>query len=1297
MKHAFALVLTFFWSVALLVATVSPCGAELPGEGGMPPNERCIPPPPEFLLPKAHFSRVSLDQGLPNSEVRALLQDSRGFMWIGTPGGLTRYDGYECRTFRSDPNTPASLGGDRINVIKEGPDGALWVSGSPGMITRYDPKSESFTRFPIRLDKKEIESFSNLIMDESGIVWLGGGENGLIRFDPQTGETKVISADAPVWSMDMDARGDLWFTTNNGLFHLEKGGKEADHMCRLRTGPSSVRVDSLGNIWIAAHSLQRFIPENGKVREYLISNAPIYSMLMQRGGDIWLGTRNGIYVFDPAKEEVKRHFTNSAKEEGELLGERILCLYEDIDGVMWSGSFNEGVQLYDPRQERFQLLKIKGTVPRLMLRNVVCDILGAGDGRVWLGREGAISLVNLDSRVVEDRTPREWAFLPHRTGGMYLDDKGFLWVGTRGHVARIGRDPGEDRVYALSPGNVEDPPVITDIVQSGDFMLLTTIHKGMAILDPDTGEITFLKDGTPGFNSQALVQGSDAIWAAGPGGVARVLKGRDVWSCFEAPWEEVYTLLPARKGDVWVGASNGLFRWSRKTQTCESWSVQDGLPAPGVLAILEDLQGRLWMSVGKNLVLFVPESGDMRVYNAGDGLSPVKFLRDAAWSDSQGRMFFGSMDGMVVFTPDQITDTPSKARVVATSFSIHDHEVRPGPDSPLKTPIWNAEKIVLKHDQRILTFEFALLSFPAPEQTRYRYRLEGFDPQWIVADATGRLARYMALPAGEYTLRARAMSGGAWSRHEATLAITVLPPWWDTPFFKFCVVLSLLAMTYLVFRARVNAIRRRNVLLEYQVGERTRELAEVNRQLMKSKAAAEAANKAKSAFLANMSHELRTPLNAILGFADLIRRNASIPANELENLSVIKRSGDHLLSLINQVLDLSKIEADRMTLNVVDCDLEHILRDVRNLISDKAREKSVSLELTCAADTPKFIRLDAVKLKQVLINLMDNAVKFTEKGSVSLLVEPEGDGALRFEVRDTGVGVSKDEMDKLFELFAQTESGRKSSQGTGLGLPLSRRLVRLMGGDMEVESEPGKGTAISFMVQVEEGDASTQEEEAEPRRVKGLAPGQAEVRVLIADDNEENRDLVLKLLTPMGFSVRAAADGREAVDLWRSWNPRFILMDMRMPVMDGYEATRIIKAEGGDRVRVVAFSASSFQSERQIALDAGCDDYLRKPMRTRNLFSMLERLLGVEFLYEDTSEERASASGPDLAREVTPEALRDLSPELLGRLRRAVDEVDLDLALEIIRDIEYENERLAAGLGHLAETYRFDLIQQALD
>jgi PAS domain S-box-containing protein len=455
------------------------------------------------------------------------------------------------------------------------------------------------------------------------------------------------------------------------------------------------------------------------------------------------------------------------------------------------------------------------------------------------------------------------------------------------------------------------------------------------------------------------------------------------------------------------------------------------------------------------------------------------------------------------------------------------------------------------------------------------------------------------------------------------------------------------------------------------------------------------ANRAKSIFLANMSHEIRTPMNAILGFSQLMLRDQDLTPRQNQYLGTINRSGEHLLALINDILEMSKIEAGRTTLNLTTFDLFALLSDLKMMFRVRTNEKKLSFSVEMIGAVPRYIVTDINKLRQVFINLLGNAVKFTEQGGVGLRVHANRESAtepfLLVEIEDTGPGISSEDQDKLFRHFEQTKSGQQAATGTGLGLAISREFVRLMGGDITVNSQVGNGTVFVVHLPLKEGEAQAVQAKDTPRQVLKLQPGQATCRVLIADDVDDNRQLLAQLLGSVGFEIGLATNGAEAVQEFENWRPHLILMDFRMPVMDGHEAIRRIRGmAGGKEIKIIAVTASAMDENRQELLKIGADDFISKPFREIELFHKIHAHLGVEYAYA----EQLTAAAQEDAAELAPESLAGWPQDLIDPMREAVLTADLDQLLAKIQDVEARDPRVAQALRRLAEGFQY---QKLLD
>jgi signal transduction histidine kinase/CheY-like chemotaxis protein len=574
------------------------------------------------------------------------------------------------------------------------------------------------------------------------------------------------------------------------------------------------------------------------------------------------------------------------------------------------------------------------------------------------------------------------------------------------------------------------------------------------------------------------------------------------------------------------------------------------------------------------------------------------------------------------------------------------------------------------------------------------YKMEGFEEHWNEVDSARRYATYTNLDPGDYVFRVIASNNdGVWNEEGASINITITPPWWETTWFRLGLGLLVVGMLVGGYSWRVRSLQNRSRELENQVAERTQEL-----QVAKQNA--EEANQAKSTFLANMSHELRTPLNAILGFTRLMTRDESLGAQQQERLRIINRSGEYLLDMIGDILTLSRIEANRVSLTEESFNFQQALADIERIFRSRAEGKGLRFSLELADDLPPYLYGDGGKLRQILFNLLDNAVNYSQAGKVSLrarteaFAEDTGRVMIQLEVEDSGLGIPEDKLDEIFESFVRYEHVDRVQSGTGLGLSITKSLLEMMDGNIAVESDMGQGTL--FKLNIPMGIATeviAELKEPVLPEVIGLQPEQPDWRILVVDDNRENLLLLADLLARARFTVQEAENGTEAVAKFQEYRPHFIWMDVRMPEMDGYEATDKIRAmPDGDAVKIVAVTASVIEDPEQVIQSTGVDGLVMKPFREQEIFEVMTQELGVKYVYRERPE------GSEVVPEVklSPKMLAELPLELLQELNQTTLVADREETLAVIERVEAQEPETAAGLRTLVENFQMGRVRELL-
>jgi signal transduction histidine kinase/ligand-binding sensor domain-containing protein/DNA-binding NarL/FixJ family response regulator len=1263
--------------------------------------------PAPVLEPPRRFDRWTTDNGLPQSSIYAITQTRDGYLWFTTLDGLVRFDGVRFTVY--DASNTVGLAGNRFVCLDEGRDGTLWIGSEDGFVYAFD--GGRATAYGLEDGRRpQIHAVREA---DDGVVWILTLE-GVFRLDRSQPVARAYGGPLPqgarLWSL-----GTFAFGTDSTLTWLSGGGLATVGYGDGVPGLAGAHVseDQRHRLWIRARDGRVLTIEDGAVRlRPLTVPAPpsLDSMPFceDSRGNLWVG----LYRFALLRVAPEGRQTVYSSGDGYDPTYRILAIFEDREGNIWLGSDGG---LYRFRGDLISTISTRdgldGDNANVVLEDSRGDLWVAGDGFLSRYRDGAMT--RFDSPVSDVGRPT--ALLEDRDGA--------IWVGTRSSRNPILRF-ADGRFEALPVPGLVGTTLVNALYQDRDGAIWAGTSERLARLRPNGGFDEYTTaDGLASDDVRALVDdGAGGLWVGTYGGLSRVVDGRVVSFSGQGDFagERIRAIYVDAGGVLWVGTyDHGLIRYEGGRVV--RFGKQTGLFSDGVFAILEDDAGYLWMSCNTGIYRVRKQQLDDVAAGRSARIDSVGYGRDDGMVRSEcnggkqpsavrgrdGRLFFATQGGVAVIDPRtrpyNTVAPPVLIEEVVSGTARLDH----------------AGGLRVEPDVENFEIRYTSPSFVKPELVRFRYRIDGLDDDWTEAD-TRRRAYFTYLPPGEYTFLVTAANcDGVWSAEPARLSVVVVAPFWRTGWAFALYALALGGLVYAGVRLRTRQLRRRSADLEQLVALRTAELAgkadelsetverlrvsehaalAAKEEALEAKEQAVEASRAKSLFLSNMSHELRTPLNALLGFVQLMDRGRNRSAEDRESLEIIHRSGKHLLGLINDVLSISKIEAGRITLDDEPFDFPLLLRSVHGMMQARAEAKRLALEFDLDPGLPAVVRGDEGKLRQVLVNLVGNAVKFTVEGSVVVRVRWDGGaGRAHFAIEDTGPGIAEADLAGLFEPFAQTETGIKAKEGTGLGLTISRQLVRLMGGDIGIASRPGEGATFRFDVPLPVVDEPGLA--LETRRVVGLAPGQASLRILVVDDTPENRKLLLRLLESVGFDVREASDGAEGVASWRSWQPDLIWMDMRMPVMDGHEAIRAIReAEALDRDRrpttIVALTASAFEHQRDEILAIGADDFVPKPFREEAIFEKLAEHCGVRYVYEAHEPPRSADAS---TRSITAGRLEALPKQVRDALHAALVVGDGVAASSVVTGIAAIDGALAEEVAAAIRGYEFDTILRPLE
>lgn len=1278
------------------------------------------------------FRRIDAEWGLSNNHIHTIFSDSKGMIWFATVSGLNRYDGYAFRVFKNVPGDPSSLPENSIHRMYEDHLGFFWLFTTNRHFI-FDPRTEKFGT-DHELFHKNIplptDNISSVRVGRDSSLWISNSLSGVYHYHPAKDFITHLQHEPDVsGSISSNGVTDVVFC-NTGLAYLVNHSGVIDVVDpvslavidrvyfsadELTTDPGRgfrLFIDSDGDFWIYAAvygdgviyldrktGATRVVSANSK--PYALSNNMVSGIEEDNEGLIWIATdHGGINVVNKRTQSISLILSQPG-DVTSLSSNAVKAIHKSADGIIWIGTYKNGVNYYHERLYQFMLFR---SLPYQQLQFFSNDVNCFAEdhlGNLWIGTNG-------NGLVYFDRAKNSFRTYRHTPGdsnslssdiivSLCIDHKGRLWIGTYqgGLNSFDGRRFTHYRHRADNPSGISDDRVWQIYEDSRNRLWIGTLGGGLSMFDERTSSFVHHREGD--FNSIS----SDFVLALNEDSQGNILIGTSAGlTVLDATTNRfqhyihnennpsglshssVLSILEDARGRLWIGTRNGLNLFDRERNVFKVFREADGLPDHNIITMLDDGKGDIWIATLNGLSnLLTANDGSItfRNYDLLDGLQGLEFNEHAALKTSAGELIFGGGNGFNLFVPNNITGYERDFPVILTDFKLMNRSVGIGEKVNghvvLNQAIGLSSEVSLRHNQNVFAIGFSALNYFHPERTRFRYKLEGFNNDWIETDSRNRSATYTNLNPGIYVFRVMASaSDGSWSEHETTLTIRVIPPFYATSLAYFIYfVLFVLLILLLIF-----TIRRRE-RMRYM---REQEKAEYYRM--------RDLDAMKTRFFTNVSHEFRTPLTLILTPLDKLMKEVQ-DATIREQLALIRRNAKRLLNLVNQLLDFRKLEVDKISLNKSYGDIVRFISDAFNSFVDLFESKNITCNFSSNTDR-YMVHFDQDKMEKILFNLLSNAVKFTpENGQIDLRLcrcVPDsngfvdcfnGVGYLKIEVKDSGIGISPERQERIFDRFFQVDDNASIiNQGSGIGLSLTQEFVKMHSGTIHVESEPGKGSTFIVRLPLSDEVAARDELHAAPVAEPDFESEDIAVNeepgtqinkkplILLVEDNEDLR-FYLKENLKQTFTILEAANGLEGWEKTLSAMPALVVSDIMMPVEDGIALCRRIKGDTRtSHIPLILLTARSANEQKLEGLEAGAEDYITKPFNYEILELKIKRLIEMRQSFQSAFSRKF-----------------EIKPGEIGIT--SLDEKFLNKALKIVEknigNSEFSVERMGRELG----------------
>ena len=1319
------------------------------------------------------FQKLGVEHGLSDLTVRSIVQDKEGYMWFGTNNGLNRYDGNEIFNYFFDRNDPNSLRGNLIYCLFVDSRNNLWVGTWGGGLSLYNRDLDNFITFthdPADRGSIGHNDIWHVYEDSGGNLWVAT-QRGLDRFDYEshTFENHLADLSLPGESENLKrkafscitekADGTLWIAIwKHGLLNYDQQNRriirhyvhEPGNKHTLSTSEiNTLFTDRERALWIGTYKgdLERMVYKDGVAvfEKYTSGPAPtgisddrINFIIEDQQGYMWIGTEAGLNILNKKNGYIEQYFHHAGQDQS-LSSNHLWSAYVSTNGLIWIGTLEGGVNVYDPWRRKFTSSYPAINEAKELPKKFVKSIFRDSNGYLWVGTDHGLNKFSSQSELIRTFVHNDNGLDIGGVSGIIEDANGTMWVGTWGGGLHYMCQERRTIKRYYQDGNREAPRGTADL----NIQTMTRDYAGNILIGTSFGHLyqfnpttdTFLRflcqdlDSLRGAPVNAISPDRDgSVWIGliENGGLIRhdfhtgQTTRYHLTKCdqdYSLSSNDIISLLD--DGDhLWIGTKNGLNLMHKQSGEISVYDEKHGLANKSVLSMQKDIEGNIWFSTPQGLSKFDRRTGVIYNYDGRDGALGNCI---ASWKGMGSELYFGGINGLFSFNPLHIINNTYLPPVVFTSMSIYNQKVYPNEEgSPLEKQINQTQKIVLNHRQTSFAFEYAALNYTLPEKNQYRYKLEGFDPDWVHA-GTRNVAYYTNVQQGTYVFKVQGSNNdGYWNEEAKTIEITILPPWWNTLWFKIFVLIFVVAGISLLIATRTYRIKQKQLHLRKLVRERTREIENQKAKIREQAMRIHAADQMKIMFLTNISHEFRTPLTLILNPIDKMLKELGDKEEYRISFKVIKRNTLRLISLINQFLDISKIDAGELKLCLSRGDVVRFIEEIVESYRFATTQKNIRYQVSLP-EGPHICYFDGDKIEKILYNILSNALKFTPSGGKITIqvafskaagdqvndlqlqqISPVSPTHMEIRVKDTGKGIPDDQLQKVFERFYQVGENNQLASGTGLGLTLTKDLIHIYRGSIEVQSKVDEGSEFNVVLPVDRKLFADHE-------ITHHAPTHDEIRaelidldedhldthhpvddqseqhlrqgiplLLVVDDNRDIRRYLYDVLKE-DYNIVEAKDGEEGLQKTVKYLPQLIISDVMMPRMDGYAFCEQIKNDQlSCHIPVILLTAKASNRDHQEGMEIGADAYLSKPFDIEVLKATINQLIENREKLKDLFRRR-------LVLEPKEIELVSHDERLLDRIITALDEK--------LSDPEFGVEQLGREVG-LSRTHLYRKIKE---